>query len=373
MWIVAPLALAVVGVLAYGLFQGADALLIAKNKTGKPVDVNDVIKTAVTVITLIGAVLAGVYAYRKQRLTEGDSRRADASQLADRYSTAAEQLGHEQAAVRLAGVYAMARLADDWPEQRQVCIDVLCAYLRMPYETNRDANGFKTGEREVRHTIIRVIRDHLRDPEAPTTWCGLNLDFTGATFDGGDFSGAKFRGSEVTFFGAKFTSGRVAFFGAQFAGGEVDFGYAQFRGGGIDFRAAQFTGCRVSFFGAKFRGSEVTFNTAQFTGGEVDFRAAEFRGGEVHFGYAGFTGGEVTFNAARFTGGTVSFSGAVGFGGAEFTGGEVTFNTAQFTGGTVTFNGAEFTGGTVTFNGVRVASASSIDWGPFPVIPPNVP
>ncbi|MEK0098831.1 hypothetical protein WDA79_10050 [Streptomyces sp. A475] len=33
-------------------------------------------------------------------------------QLADCYTTAAEQLGHDQAAVRLAGVYA-ARLADD--------------------------------------------------------------------------------------------------------------------------------------------------------------------------------------------------------------------------------------------------------------------
>lgn len=30
---------------------------------------------------------------------------------------------------------AHARLADDWTEQRQACIDVLCAYLRMPYAT----------------------------------------------------------------------------------------------------------------------------------------------------------------------------------------------------------------------------------------------
>ena len=28
----------------------------------------------------------------------------------------------------------MAGLADDWPENRQTCVDVLCAYLRMPYE-----------------------------------------------------------------------------------------------------------------------------------------------------------------------------------------------------------------------------------------------
>jgi hypothetical protein len=28
----------------------------------------------------------------------------------------------------------MAGLADDWPENRQTCVDVLCGYLRMPYE-----------------------------------------------------------------------------------------------------------------------------------------------------------------------------------------------------------------------------------------------
>jgi hypothetical protein len=26
----------------------------------------------------------------------------------------------------------MARLADDWKENRQTCVDVLCAYLRLP-------------------------------------------------------------------------------------------------------------------------------------------------------------------------------------------------------------------------------------------------
>jgi hypothetical protein len=50
----------------------------------------------------------------------------------ERFTTAAGQLGSETPAVRLAGVYAMAGLADDWTDQRQTCIDVLCAYLRLP-------------------------------------------------------------------------------------------------------------------------------------------------------------------------------------------------------------------------------------------------
>jgi len=40
-----------------------------------------------------------------------------------RYQDAAWQLGHDKPAVRLAGIYAMSRLADDWVEQRQACIE----------------------------------------------------------------------------------------------------------------------------------------------------------------------------------------------------------------------------------------------------------
>jgi hypothetical protein len=63
----------------------------------------------------------------------------------------------------------MAGLADDWPENRQTCVDVLRGYLRMPYEPDP---GEKAPEperlafrasREVRHTVIRVIVAHLKD------------------------------------------------------------------------------------------------------------------------------------------------------------------------------------------------------------------
>src|SRR5215472_16969002 len=53
--------------------------------------------------------------------------------LNERFATAAGQLGGDKPpAVRLAGVYAMAGLADDWEENRQTCVDVLCGYLRLP-------------------------------------------------------------------------------------------------------------------------------------------------------------------------------------------------------------------------------------------------
>lgn len=89
-------------------------------------------------------------------------------------------------AVRLTGVYALARLADEWEEQRQVCIDALCAYLRMPYQPDPNAEGYKEGEREVRHTIICVVGEHLQQPEVRISWSDCHFDFTGAILDGGD-------------------------------------------------------------------------------------------------------------------------------------------------------------------------------------------
>jgi Pentapeptide repeats (9 copies) len=147
--------------------------------------------------------------------------------LNERFDTVAGQLDSDKSpAVRLAAVYAMAGLADDWQDHRQTCVDVLCAYLRMPYEPEPgdDAPVEKRlawqASREVRHTVIRVIAAHLNGT-APVSWCGLNFDFAGVVFDGGDFSGVKFTGGTVNFVGAEFAGGTVTFSGAEFVGGTV--------------------------------------------------------------------------------------------------------------------------------------------------------
>ena len=118
----------------------------------------------------------------------------------------------------------MAGLADDWPENRQTCIDVLCGYLRMPYEPDPRDEAAESkrlafrASREVRHTVIRVITAHLKDDEDDTvkSWQGLNFDFKGVVFDGGNFGDARFSGGRVLFNSAEFSGGRVSFGGAGF-------------------------------------------------------------------------------------------------------------------------------------------------------------
>jgi hypothetical protein len=75
------------------------------------------------------------------------------------FARAAEMLSiGSRATLRLAGAYALARLADDRQENRQICVDVLCAYIRLPYLFSRDP--FRSHESEA--TESGRARGHQR-------------------------------------------------------------------------------------------------------------------------------------------------------------------------------------------------------------------
>ena len=227
---------------------------------------------AAPVIALVGVVLGGVLqrwtarsegARREARADERhqlDLRQTETRMFTDRFREAAAQIGNSEPAVRLAGVYAMAALADEWAEQRQPCVDVLCGYLRLP---PRDQEG----EDQVRLTIVGVMRDHLQ-ASAAVSWSDLDFDFAGAHFPPDtDFGGATF-------------SGGAGFEGATFSGGAW-------------FDGATFSGT-AGFGGATFRTAQ--FDKATFTGG-AQFREATF-GGRAEFGQASIA--HASFDKAVF-------------------------------------------------------------------------
>ncbi|WP_344458482.1 pentapeptide repeat-containing protein [Actinocorallia aurantiaca] len=345
----------------------------------------DLVKLAFGVAAGAGALVALVVAYRRQRVDEAAALREATRLHTERFSTAVGQLGETSPAVQLGGVHALAALADDAPTRdlRQSCIDVLCAYLRLPYDpepqpfaddTNPSGNKYTEelkafrSVREIRHTIIRLIGNHLRlDTDDPRSWSGHDFDFTDVVFDGGDLHSACFTGGNVSFQGCAFINGRVDFRQAEFSGGKVDFGWADFSGGRVDFRQAEFSGGKVDFDWAKFSGGKVDFGGAKFSGGEVSFDWTKFSGGEVDFSGADFSGGRVDFLGAELSGGEVSFlwaefsGGKVDFRGAKFSGGEVDFLGAELSGGEIDFRQAEFSGGEVDFGGAKL-SGGKVDF-----------
>lgn len=109
----------------------------------------------------LGAVVAIVLGYRRQKSTETthqhlvvttetnlglERAKQDAERVADmhdRYTKAVEQLANEEPTIRLGGVHAIAALGDDWTsveiyKQRQVCVDLLCSYLRSVPRINEE-------------------------------------------------------------------------------------------------------------------------------------------------------------------------------------------------------------------------------------------
>lgn len=273
----------------------------------------DAVRTVLTIIAGIGGIIYLTIAFRRQRGVES-------ADFMNQLENAARQLGSIDPMVQYAGIYALEALADDSKtERKQQCVDILCSYLRLPYqgggrpsllrevvEKNSWTDGrriveetrthrLRPADREVRLTIIRTITKHLQEGSL-RSWSGLNLDFTGVVFDGGDFSRALFSDGKVKFTGAKFNGGTVKFTGAKFGHGVyADFTDAEFNGGTVEFVLAKF-----------FRGG-VDFTDAQFAGAWVDFALAEFSGGKINFLGAQFTGGTVRFTKAEFSGGTVDF------------------------------------------------------------------
>jgi hypothetical protein len=95
--------------------------------------------------------------------------------------------------VRLGGLHALERLAQNNPTQRQTIIDVICSYLRMPFASPGDQAPGKDAsedahtryeqrrqELQVRLTAQRILSAHLKPAAAEVFWANIDLDLTEA-------------------------------------------------------------------------------------------------------------------------------------------------------------------------------------------------
>jgi hypothetical protein len=253
----------------------------------------DAIRIGLTVGAGTGGVIVLLLAARRQWLAERTQAhqedvaatvQLDATErrITELYTRAVDQLGHEHAPVRLGGLYALERLADNYSEHRQSVVEVVCAYLRMPFSLDDtmavDEHQRVLQEREVRYVAQRMLIRHMRattlddDGQAspnPRYWGRLtvnlrvatliNFNFSNCVVEAAYFSGAKFIGRtffDHTNFGrrgwfadthfrgdASFAGSRVegvAYFGSAVFDGCVTFGDAAFDHG------VDLTGVRVS-------------------------------------------------------------------------------------------------------------------------------
>lgn len=130
-----------------------------------------------------------------------------------RYTEAIKQLGDESSfAIRLGGIYALERIAQDSDRDRQTILDVLCAFLRDKSRLKK-----KSGEKfpsmksdtAAAATVIGRIRK-ISKPANRMDLHGTNL--TGAFLAGANLTGAKLRGAhlfEANLIGANLTGANL--------------------------------------------------------------------------------------------------------------------------------------------------------------------
>jgi hypothetical protein len=192
------------------------------------------------------------------------------NQLRARYVTAADQIGNDSVLVRLAGVNAMAQLADEWEAKREACVDVLAAYLRLPQRRTPHVDELDAADGEVRLTVQRLIAEGFKNKKVAggSKWPGMTLNLRGAVLH--DFRMPHTNLERALFRGTKFT-GSTTFIGSTFR--DADFVSAAFEGP-ITFSSCIFT--RVNFARTTFN-KDVRFKRTSFTG-MISFASAKFLG-----------------------------------------------------------------------------------------------
>ena len=298
---------AVVAVVTAGLLW---LLLAWSGEPTAPVRI-DAVKTAFGIGAGIGGVFALWLATRRQRTLELQlaettrvagvtERDLEERRVTELYTKAVEQLGNDKAPVRFGGLYALERLGQDNPKQRQTIVNVLCAYLRMPFDGPpqglrgrsaselRETPGYDHAELQVRLAAQELLKAHLSHNE-PGFWPEMSVDLqhatlvdfrlSGCTITAADFSHARFVGAahirgtnfarQVWCYGTKFTA-LANFDQSVFAEGAV-FSQARF-GWNVHFTRTRSAG--------QFQFSNAVFEAeAFFDGGEhadINFTGVRF-------------------------------------------------------------------------------------------------
>lgn len=87
---------------------------------------------------VIGGIAASLLAVWRSAIADRQANTAQQGMLNERYQKGAEMLASEIPSVRLAGIYALASLARDHPEQYHIqIVELLCAFVRNPPAFNK--------------------------------------------------------------------------------------------------------------------------------------------------------------------------------------------------------------------------------------------
>lgn len=203
-WVLLGLSAAGLVVLVVASFGSLPARLVALSPAADRLSPNEHVLAEGAVRTALLQAVAGVLlvfgavtAWRQMLIARRQQQVGRRVAVTEAFAKAVEQLAHEEApALRLGGVYALDRIADDDPGERPRIAELLSAFVRDSAPT--------TGElpRDV-HAAVRMLA--RRDWSARVDLSGARLAearlpgarLAGAVLVGTDLSGAVLRGANL--------------------------------------------------------------------------------------------------------------------------------------------------------------------------------
>lgn len=247
------------------------------------------IGTLITGLATAGALIftaLSVQATQDQvAITRDQSVTAQQGQLTDRFTKAVEQIGAGKLEVRVGGIYALERIAQDSPRDHPAVMDVLATFIREHQHSTRDSHASLPADLQAAATVV-FRRDTTNDPQGyRLDLVGANLafldtrnanltnaDIVAADFSWADLPGADLRNvraNEANFTGAKLN-------GANFDDATIpvaEFATAELDSSSFRKAVANDTSFRFSFF------RNATVAGADFEG--VDFTGAKLKGTDL--------------------------------------------------------------------------------------------
>ena len=313
----------------------------------KPLTFKELLSTTLAAVGGIGAVGYLVIKYREQASTEREEVHQNEGEADKKLNSAIQQLGSRSPQVRIAGVYALADVADTYRSEihgvdyNKRAVEILCGYLR----TARSEN-----DKPVESAVLSILSNHMIPPANSSSnknigpWSRYTIDLRGAILK----ETINFQGAYI----ASLDCRQAEFHGEAYLteahfDGDTYFDKAHFHHK-ADFTGAQFqqgtksTESEATFRGTRFDG-DTHFDTVHFYH-DANFTGAQFQQGTKS------TELEATFRGTRFDGDThfdtVHFYHDANFTGAQFQESADSILNTSFKGthfhNKATFNNAHF-------------------------------
>jgi Pentapeptide repeats (8 copies) len=188
----------------------------------KSLEAKDELDLEIKARTALAQILGGIILIVGVYSTWKSFNLAREQQVTTRFTAAVEQLGHKKRSVRIGGLYALERIADDSPRDRPAVIQVLASYIRdqRPWQCDyamhtickkrREQLQFELGTPRAEIDVQAAVRALLAQTAKMTSHYAVDLsncDLRGVDFSRADLRRFVFNKSYLG--GAKFVGANM--------------------------------------------------------------------------------------------------------------------------------------------------------------------